>query len=554
MDAEMQMLTFFENKTVMVVVPHEDDEINVAGSLLAQFRNKIPCDVVFMTNGDCFVNAARRQREAEKSLKLFGIRKEHIIFLGYPDVTDLQNGCVYATDQDSIFVSEAGYAQTYAAGGRKEYVYQKKGCHHKYCRDNCIQDLKNVIWEKKPDVIITNDMDNHPNHRELSILIEEALGEIIASKKNIDYYPVLMKTLAYDLAFYALEDYSVYNLRSTVKKSIWENTYLDWDTRLRLPVPNNARTKILSRNIIYRAMWRHHSQTGYKAAGRIANSDKIFWIRRTDGKAYKASIAASSGDVRYLNDFKLVCTDERLIVDCTKIWTPKPEDTQKKFRMIFNENVEIDRIILYENKLPENDIVKAVLRFSNGFETEVQSIKHDGSATIVKVPVQENIGWVEFQIIESIGKFAGLNEIEVYEPSECKPWFLKLCVGDDYVYEYYPNDFILNLNVVAYDLYGNLLDLPKDKVHICYVEDGKESEVSNQFDIRTIQKKKIVLKAYFDEWPDIYDMITIKTGKRSMRKCYGYVDALFFRFYYGLDWLINEFYRVPILIKKVLGI
>lgn len=58
-------------------------------------------------------------------------------------------------------------------------------------------------------------------------------------------------------------------------------------------------------------------------------------------------------------------------------------------------------------------------------------------------------------------------------------------------------------------IYGNLLDLPKEKVHICCVDSEREWRVPFQLDIQTIPKKKIILKAYCEEWPEIYDIITI---------------------------------------------
>lgn len=515
MNAEMQMLTLFENKRVMIIVPHEDDEINIAGSLLAQFKNGVICDVVYLTNGDLFISGKRRQREAKTALKLFGVLQSNVFFLGYPDVADLKDGSAYETD-----------------------------------KNGCINNIEKLILERKPDFIISNDMDSHPNHKELSVLIDMAIRQVIVAGEMEKYYPILLKTFAYDLAFYAPVDYSIYNLKSTVNSE--KNTYFDWKQRLRLPVSRNARTSILSRNIIFRGMWKHHSQSGYRYAASIANSDKVYWTRKTNGKSYKATIIASSGDVSYLNDFRLYGTDEKLAIDYKKLWYPNSDDSDKKFKMIFDKSTDIEKIVFYENALQGNDILKASVFFSNGFEVDVQDINHDGGATTVRVPVQEKIDWIEFHIKESIGVYAGLNEFEVYELAETKLWFLKLCVDDEYVYKYYTNESCLNLKIMAYDTYGNVLDLPKEKVHIYCINLKKELEVPFNLDLQNISKKKIVLKAYCDEYPEIYDVITIKKGKGKLKKIYEGLDVFLSFVYYGADWLINEVYRIPILVSRIL--
>lgn len=516
MNAETQMLTLFEKKRVMIIVPHEDDEINVAGSLLAQFKNRVVIDVVYLTNGELFISGKRRQREAKRALKLFGVKQKNIFFLGYPDVSDLKDGSAYETD-----------------------------------KNGCVKNIEKLVLDRKPDFIISNDMDSHPNHKELSVLIEMAIREVIVMGEKEKYYPILLKTFAYNLAFYAPEDYSIYNLKSTV--NCGKNTYFDWNQRLRLPVPRNARTRILSRNIIFRGMWKHHSQSGYRYAARIANSDKVYWGRRTDGKSYKATMVATSGDVSYLNDFSLYGTDEQLDFDYTKLWYPNSDDSDKKFKMIFDKSIDIEKIVFYENILQGNDILNASVRFSNGFEIDVHDINHDGGATLVKVPIQEKIDWIEFQIKESIGEYAGLNEFEVYEPEEPKLWFLKLCIEDEYVYKYFTDESCLNLKVTAYDTYGNVLALPKEKVHIYCVNSKKASEVPFSLDLHTISKKKIVLKAYCDEYPEIYDVITIKKVKVKLKKIYECMEGLLFFVYCGADWLINEIYRIPILVNNMLN-
>ena len=71
---------------VLVLVPHEDDEINLAGSMIVNFINLgAEVYVCFSTNGDYQISAEVRLKEAANSLVVLGCKKENIFFLGYGD-------------------------------------------------------------------------------------------------------------------------------------------------------------------------------------------------------------------------------------------------------------------------------------------------------------------------------------------------------------------------------------------------------------------------------------------------------------------------------------
>lgn len=64
---------------VLVIVPHEDDEINVAGSIMYSYVQK-GADVycAFTTNGDYSFWARTRMHEAWRSLQVLGV--QHVFF------------------------------------------------------------------------------------------------------------------------------------------------------------------------------------------------------------------------------------------------------------------------------------------------------------------------------------------------------------------------------------------------------------------------------------------------------------------------------------------
>lgn len=71
----------FQGHDVMVFIPHEDDEINVAGATIYGLKQEgfhVIC--VFATNGDRSYLAETRIHEAAAALKMLGVPYEDIIW------------------------------------------------------------------------------------------------------------------------------------------------------------------------------------------------------------------------------------------------------------------------------------------------------------------------------------------------------------------------------------------------------------------------------------------------------------------------------------------
>lgn len=548
MSAEKDMLSAFEGKRILIIVPHQDDEINVAGTLLAQFsKMNVEVYVVYATNGDALIKAYRRYNEARQALKRFHILKDHIIFLGYPDVSKIGTNCVYLTSFDETFRSEAGYTATYAPGNEIDYIYSQQKIHHKYNHENLCRDITSIILEKKPDFIISNDMDSHPNHKELYIILQEAIRRVLAATEN--YTPLIMTTYAYDLAFNSVEDYSAINLDGSTSRGQGENPILNWEERLRLPVPMNARTKLLANNIIFKAMWNHHSQSGYLFAPRIANSDKVYWVRRTNSKSYTARIEASSGDVHYLNDFQYFILNDELNIDYSKLWFPQKNDTDKRIRMLFEKNISIEEIVLFENSYEKYNITRAKITLSNGYQQIVNEINHSGGETRLRFLQQNNIEWLEFEILESEGEYAGLTEIEVYEPCTRNPWFIKICHEDNYIYKYYTEQDVFCSNVLIFDQFGQKMDIPNGWPK---VEKSPPSSIRDFNNIITMKlgNKCTKLKVEYKDKSDEVHIIRSSKIQKEI-ELYNILDKLIEKLYICVDWFVNEYYRVIEFLNKI---
>lgn len=516
------MLESFYGKKVVIFVPHEDDEINIAGSLIYQLRTIAQCRIVFFTNGDYFVSSSRRIKESKKALKTLGIKGSQIYYMGYPDVSDNVSKCTYLIDSHNA---------------------------SKYTRYNCIQDLKSIILSERPDYIIANEMDKHINHKELSLLIDESINEIKSNKKYKDYNPLIFKTFAYSLAYYAIDDYSECNLKSTRNNEVDEfNAVFDWENRLRLPVPLRTRTCRITQNIIFKALWKYHTQTAYKNATRIANSDKVYWVRRTDGLQYDANYEASSGDTSYLHDGKLSCVDEKLEIDFEKLWKPNINDVKRSIRISWDEGRLVKKIVFYENPQNDNNITELSIVMENGYKKVISDIRHDGKKNYVLLDNEEIVRWIDIIINQSEGENAGITELEIYDGSVGEFWFGKICVGEDYVYDYYFDEGeIIKFNIVAFDNFGDRYELDKECLKYTLIKSNKEVTFDGEIQMESYNGEAVVRVYYNDV---IIDEVRLLSKKYVYAK--GNIDAMVYKLYNSMDWLINEYYRIPVLLKRML--
>ena len=77
---------FFGGKKLLVIVPHQDDEINVGGStIIGATEEGVEVFLAFMTNGDCDYEVPFRNNEALNAGRYLNVPPENIYFLDYPD-------------------------------------------------------------------------------------------------------------------------------------------------------------------------------------------------------------------------------------------------------------------------------------------------------------------------------------------------------------------------------------------------------------------------------------------------------------------------------------
>lgn len=515
----------FSNKKVMVIAPHQDDEINIAGATINNFvQNGSEVIVVFTTNGDFLGKGEIRINEAINAMKRLGVDEDNVVFLGYGDQWDTDYKHIYHAPGDEIIESNIGNTETYGIKEKEDFRKMISNTSSEYTRDNYKMDVKDVILEYLPEMIFAVDFDAHPDHRTTSLIFEEVMGEIL--KKNQEYNPLVFKGFAYNTAWNAEGDFYSYNLESTLLpagEAIDNVTYeldipnYNWEDRVRFPVNKNMLGYTKRSNLLYKALKEHDSQLAYTRMVNIANSDQVFWKRNTGSIAYDGLIEVSSGEPKYLTDFKLVDSSDitvrkpSIFEKC--VWVPESEDKEKTVRVTFNKPSDISSLSLYDNFSLEDNIIKGRIAFSDGSEVIVDKFNKNGSETKVDFPVKDDIEYVEFQIIEFEGDEPGLCELEIFNHADAlDTQYIKLMIDNEsetFIYRYTVLDKnYIPLNVYSYPNIDNKLTLEDCKVSITNGKGVLKFE-NNKLVITERKSGKYKIRAELIDNPGVYDEVEI---------------------------------------------
>lgn len=510
----------FHGNTVMVIVPHEDDEINLAGSIIYGAREEgfhVIC--VFVTNGDWQYPGFIRMHEAIHSLKELGVPEEDVIFLGYPDSASQPERNVYKSGQNEA-ITVNGRSATYGMKGHPEFAMSFRGKHQSYTWQGLKQDMKDVILQYRPETIITNDFDFHPDHRVTSLAFDDSMKDILTEIP--EYTPLVLKGFCYSTAIFAPDDFYAPHLLSTMidRNGLWnslldtDNPAFSWEHRVRLPVWPECRA-LLAKNVLARSLGCHVSQKTLKTARKVINGDQVFWWKRTNNLAFLGKMSSSSGNCSYLNDFKTMAardiSEEKNPHMGNYLWIPEADDKDKWCRIDFEEPHHVEAVAFYGNIDRDSRILQGKLTFSNGFTYEVNGIKELGQETLISFPPQDDVRWIRFDILETKGTEAGLAEWEIL--SDTRPPFqlLSICVDDQLAYDWtlWPGE---TPSVSAYT-WG----VTDPLIWYC---DGK---TSNLFEInhkvKELEPSRILkIRVEVKGHPEIYDEVMLKAGTSEDRK------------------------------------
>ena len=426
----------YGGKSVMLLVPHQDDDFNVLGGVIEEYiKYGSDVRVVFSTNGDYYGQAEVRAQEACSALGSLGVARDHIVFLGYGDQ--------WSPDGPHLYNAEPGQVVTSAFGSRETYGTSAISAWREgspYTIDNFLSDIEDVILEYLPDVIYCVDYDYNIDHRALSHSVEKVMGKIL--KENSNYDPVVLKGYAYNTAWEAVSDYYADNLLPT--QNAFSEQYSKvpgvyrWEERVRLPVHAEG----LSRSVVSAgqnvALSMYSSQGANMYGVRVINSDKVFWLRRTDSLCYDADIRTSSGDAELLNDFMLLeCKDLLNGEPYDGAWVPEETDSEKIIYVKLPEERDIATVVLYDHPDETRNVLNARIDFEDGFSLETGPL-HPGGAENAFIVDRKSVSCFTVTILEREGA-AGVTEVEAYAPREkWRPEYVKIMdETGNFVYDYW---------------------------------------------------------------------------------------------------------------------
>lgn len=428
----------YSGRSVMLLIPHQDDDINVLGGVIEEYR-KYGSDVtvVFSTNGDYYGLAKERFREAINALEAMGVPEENVIFLGYGDQWDPEGPHIYNGEPGTVITSYHGKQETY--GTDVKSVYREGAA---YTLDNFLLDIENVILEYRPDILYCVDYDYNIDHRALTMSFDKVMGKILRDQE--DYRPLVYKGYAYNSAWEAAQDFYEENLLAT--QNVFDEKYPQvpeiyrWEERIRLPVHGESLSRSVISSEAQRVLAMYESQGANMYGVRIFNSDKVFWQRYTTSLSYQAEIRTSSGQGQLLNDFMLLESHDLLNRGDTPhdgVWIPEAADEKKQVTVTFASPEDIHSVVLYDHPGETDNVLQAQILFDDGTSLKTGPLDPGGAATRILV---EKTGVTSFvvEILEGQGN-AGLTELEVYgevPPEEMR--FIKIMdEAENFVYDYW---------------------------------------------------------------------------------------------------------------------
>lgn len=420
---------------VLVLAPHQDDELNLLGGALETILPDCDIHVLYSTNG-----GGARVQEAKNALAVFGIDEEHVAFLGYDCVawkSTLQH--MYNAPRDKATVSEE-YGRSATHNTPYTPCYREG---RDFTQANFEDDLQDYLAHLRPDVIIVTDFDMNPDHRALGLSTERVLARMM--KADPTYRPTVLKSFAYSCSWFQRPDFYAENLKSTQylgKDGCMEEVNCHrWGERLRIPVGKSSITRTLVGNLTARAFNEHVSQqqANTRTNERICNGDKVFWWRPTLNLMWDAHITADSGDAAQLSDFLLYDSDN--VSDFEHMpyehgW--RPSGGKGEATVTWASPVIVREIHLFDQNNPANQVKHLTIRLSNGREIAVGALPAGGTRVVVPTQCDETITGFTVRIDDSTGEGSGLAEVEAYAAAPEHPFHVaKLQDADgDFMYDY----------------------------------------------------------------------------------------------------------------------
>ena len=189
-----------ERCDILIFSPHPDDEaLGCAGLIHDAINKKQKVKIIIVTNGESSVEGTEwfyghktkkedfinigyvRQKESISAMKVLGLKKEDIIFLGYPNdgLLDIIYSDKYTTNKPykSEFTGfdSVSYDDSYNMGTA-------------FCKDSITKDVRNLLKEHQPlNIYVTHPLDSHNDHKACGRFIKD-ISKQLESSLNVLFY------------------------------------------------------------------------------------------------------------------------------------------------------------------------------------------------------------------------------------------------------------------------------------------------------------------------------------------------------------------------------
>lgn len=167
--------------------------------------------------------------------------------------------------------------------------------------------------------------------------------------------------------------------------------------------------------MLYKAATRYKSQRLREKAAGFINADMLFWPRYTTNLALKAEIKVTSGDKKYLNDFKLLDTNNVCRNGGPLGWKPDSSDAEKAIMLLFEKPILISMGKIYVIETNDQNTVRIVV---DGNEWTEMSFEGPGIITF-NLPRPAVCREVHFKFRKAIN----IGELELFEARPTPPSF-----------------------------------------------------------------------------------------------------------------------------------
>lgn len=444
------------NRRILVMAPHEDDEMLMAGGVIRQaIESGDEVYVVYATNGDYEGTERGKLRISDtvNALNKIGLEKDHLYFMGYADnggmgvgryktaFTDSFLYNLYVAGDNEIIASRNGGTSTYGNESmQNDYHYDTYGEHATYTRAYFKSDLREIMESVNPtDVYMTSRYDMHYDHAYFGLFGIETISDI--QKEQRDFCPTIHEAIIHshltDEAYPMDQSNYGYGQENNSYVGAWkelnqldDKTMLKWGNRESVLVPYCMRQTLLKYNLKDQAL-REYSTEYYSWIGSFSKVNEVFYKHQYNSIGNSASVSASSersSEDRSTDQSAKKAIDgiadgyaTGLAENHTRFpfaeWVSEGEKEGAWIKLSFSEEKTVSVIKLYDRPNTDDQILAAHLEFDDGTQIQVGELTNDGAAVTINLenPIEtKNIKLVVDEVSDST-QAIGLAEIEVYE-------------------------------------------------------------------------------------------------------------------------------------------